>query len=135
VSEWERKAEVVCRAADVPPGSRKLVEYRGSKIGIYNVAGTYRAVRNHCPHMGAPLCLGRWGGTLAPSRPHAYVYSDRVVVQCPWHQWEFDLGTGECLTDARARIKTYKVDVVDGDIVVSQPRVGADTEERSISWQ
>ena len=116
------RAETVCRAEDVPAGTFRLVDYRGSKVGIYNVGGTLRAVRNHCPHMGAPLCLGRWGGTLAPSDPHTYVRTDRAVVQCPWHQWEFDLETGECLTDERSQIKTYRVDVVDGGIVVSQPK-------------
>lgn len=128
-SERSDNAEPVCRAADVPPGTRKIVRYRGSDVGIFNVGGRYFAVRNYCPHQGAPVCLGRVGGTMAESRPHEYIYMDGPVLVCPWHQWEFDLATGACLTDARARVKIYDV-VVEGDKIIVQNPPGIPHDER-----
>ncbi|MEM7504956.1 MAG: Rieske 2Fe-2S domain-containing protein [Pseudomonadota bacterium] len=37
------------------------------------------------------------------------------ILACPWHGWEFDLLTGECLTD-RKRLLTYPVEV-DGETI------------------
>ncbi|MGH2549124.1 MAG: Rieske (2Fe-2S) protein, partial [Thermomicrobiales bacterium] len=49
---------VVGRVSEVPPGGRKIVEASGRSIGIFNVNGSFHALRNSCPHQAAPLCLG-----------------------------------------------------------------------------
>jgi hypothetical protein len=41
------------------------------------------------------------------------------IVRCPWHQWEFDLTTGQTLADPNRRIRTYQVDVTDGEVFVT----------------
>jgi nitrite reductase/ring-hydroxylating ferredoxin subunit len=43
---------------------------------------------------------------------------------CPWHQYEFSLATGRCVTDAKLRVRSYKVAVRDGAVVVdlAKPR-------------
>lgn len=110
----------MCRADEVPPGRRKIVDFRGSEVGIFNLGGRFYAARNHCPHRGAPVCLGRAGGTLGESAPHEYVYVDRPILACPWHQWEFDLATGECLTDGKARVKVYEA-AIEGEHVTLRP--------------
>jgi nitrite reductase/ring-hydroxylating ferredoxin subunit len=38
------------------------------------------------------------------------------VARCPWHQWEFDITTGVNLADPRKRVRTYEVDVADGQV-------------------
>ena len=68
---------VVCAADELPPGSRTIVEIDGRSIGVFNVDGELFAIRNSCPHRGAPLCEGTIGGTMLPSDPHSYVYGLR----------------------------------------------------------
>ena len=110
---------VVAKTEQLPAGERVFVEVGGrGGIGVFNIGGKYYALRNMCPHRGGPLCRGRL-------RPH--VVSPRVyglrhergsnVLKCAWHQWEFDVATGEALYDQKVRVKTYRVDV-EGDEVV-----------------
>lgn len=109
----------VCTAEELPPGGRRLVAHNGRDVGVFNIAGSYFAVRNRCPHMAAPLCAGRAGGTMQPSRPHEYVYdNDAAIIACPWHHWEFRLDTGRCVTDPSAIVKTYEVTVEDGNVML-----------------
>jgi 3-phenylpropionate/trans-cinnamate dioxygenase ferredoxin subunit len=113
---WHR----VCAASELPPDSRRIVTIDRRTLGVFNVGGRHYAVRNVCPHMGAPLCAGTVGGAMLPSRPYEYVFSmEGRVLRCPWHGWAFDLESGEALFDiADARVKTYRVRVVDGDVEV-----------------
>lgn len=67
------KRYVVGRVDELPPGSRKIVMAGGRSIGVFNVKGTYYALRNTCPHQFAPLCLGRVTGTTLPSKVGEYV--------------------------------------------------------------
>jgi 3-phenylpropionate/trans-cinnamate dioxygenase ferredoxin subunit len=111
---------VVCSVGELPPGARRIVSLEGREIGIFNLEGSYYAVRNVCPHHGAPLCLGEVGGTMAPSRPHEYVFDEaRVVVRCPWHGYEFDLESGRAVYDPDdLRVRVYPVTVEDGSVVL-----------------
>ena len=111
---------VVGRADELPPGACRIVEVGGRSIGVLNVDGRYHALRNVCPHQGAPLCEGTVSGTMVPSAPHEYVYGlEGRVLRCPWHKFEFDLETGRALHDPeRWRVKVYPVAVEDGLVVV-----------------
>jgi nitrite reductase (NADH) small subunit len=111
---------VVCELAELPPGDRRIIEIDGRSIGVFNVSGTLYAIRNLCPHKGAPLCRGTIGGTMLPSDPQTYVYGleDRLL-RCPWHGWEFDLETGRPpLTSAEVRVRTYRVGVENDHVVI-----------------
>ena len=95
-----------------------LVRLGGREIGVLrDPDGRLYAVRNRCPHHGAPLCRGRIREREAGS-PGTYEPSGRRVLRCPWHGWEFDLESGRCLDDERLRAAVYAVDVVDGRVVV-----------------
>jgi len=90
------------RTGELPPGGRKLVTIGRVQIGLFNVSGEFRAYRNVCPHAGAPVCLGRVGGTSLPSDVYEYKYGrEGCILRCPWHGWEFDLRTGEHLVDRK----------------------------------
>jgi nitrite reductase/ring-hydroxylating ferredoxin subunit len=39
-------------------------------------------------------------------------------VSCPWHQWRFDLRTGECPVNSYSRIETYHIWVEGGDLFI-----------------
>jgi nitrite reductase (NADH) small subunit len=106
---------VVAPAAEMPPGSRRIIEVSDRrKIGIFNVEGRFFAVRNVCPHMGAPLCLGQLTGTQEwvetdSGQRVARWTRDGYILRCPWHRWEFDITTGETVFHSDWRVRTYPV--------------------------
>ncbi|MGQ0574879.1 MAG: Rieske (2Fe-2S) protein [Pseudonocardia sp.] len=107
----------VGRVSDIPPGERKIVEVGGRTIGVFNVRGRFYALRNICPHQGAPLCQGSLGGTALPSRPGEFVWGrEGEILSCPWHGWEFDVTTGRSVFNPhRTRVRTFEVSVAPAD--------------------
>ncbi len=108
--------------AELPPGSATTVEAFGTTVAVFNTGSELYAIDNTCPHQQGPLCKGRVGGTLLPSKPYAYEYGlDGRVVTCPWHKWQFDLADGTAIFDPSVRVPTYdaRVDVDAGQIVIS----------------
>lgn len=102
----------------VPAGACLQVEAGGRSLGIFRVDGEFRAVLNHCPHQGAPLCQGIVRGTTLPSAPGSFHWGrENEILVCPWHGWEFSLRTGTCLTDRR-RLAVFPVEEEDGQIFV-----------------
>ncbi len=99
--------------SDFPPGSRTVIEVGRQSIGVLNVDGSLFALRNHCPHQGAPLCLGRISGTTIAGAPYEYVYGrENEIITCPWHGWEFEIATGKSVFNPhRVRVRRYDVTV------------------------
>lgn len=104
---------VVGRVSELPPGGRKVVEADGRSIGVFNVNGSFYALRNSCPHQAAPLCLGAIKGMTMPSKPGEYIWGrEGEIVRCPWHGWEFDILTGRSIFNPhKTRVKAYDVTV------------------------
>jgi 3-phenylpropionate/trans-cinnamate dioxygenase ferredoxin subunit len=102
---------LVGRADEIPPGSRKIVRIAGRSIGVFNVDGDFYAIRNRCPHQGAPLCEGKLWGALRADLPGMFRYEGRKqILTCVWHGWEFDLSTGQSWCDPqRLRVRSYSV--------------------------
>ena len=75
---------VVGRADEIPPGGRKIVRVAGRSIGVFNVNGQFYAIRNRCPHQGAPLCEGKLWGVLKADVPGSYQYdsSQEIIGRC-----------------------------------------------------
>jgi nitrite reductase/ring-hydroxylating ferredoxin subunit len=110
---------VVCPAAELPPGGRKLVKVGARQIGVFNVDGGVYALLNICPHMGAELCEGPVSGTNAPVDDYKYEFVDEgKILRCARHGWEFDIRTGENVGNPDCRAKTYKAAIEDGNVVV-----------------
>jgi nitrite reductase/ring-hydroxylating ferredoxin subunit len=110
---------VVCDAAELEPGGRRIVVVRGRSIGVFNVGGRFYALDNRCPHKGGPLCEGRLGGTTLPTREREFSYGlHGRILRCAWHGWEYDVTTGVALADPARRARTYPVSVEDGRVVV-----------------
>jgi nitrite reductase/ring-hydroxylating ferredoxin subunit len=117
----ERKRVKAGVPLDFPPDSHKIVELDGIEIGIFNVDGELYALRNECPHAGAPICRGRIGGTLMPSAPGTIEFGlEGRVLRCPWHGLEVDVTTGRpLLKSLRQRVRRYEVEVYDGQVFVT----------------
>lgn len=109
-----RTAHEVCQVDELPPGARKIIEIGGRSIGVFHLEdGRYYAVRNRCPHRGAPLCEGRRTGLFTAAAPYQLALQrDGEILRCPWHGWEFDLTTGRtvCMPES-VRVKSYPVGV------------------------
>jgi nitrite reductase/ring-hydroxylating ferredoxin subunit len=73
-------------------------------IALFNVGGTIFATDNTCLHQGGPLGEGELVGD---------------VVICPWHQWEYNVRTGEIPGNSSAKVATYPVQVEGNDIKVA----------------
>ncbi len=104
---------IVGRVSEVGLGQRQIVEAEGRSIGVFNVDGSFYALKNSCPHQAAPLCLGSIKGMTMPSKPGEYIWArDGEILRCPWHGWEFDITTGRSIFNPhRTRVKAYDVTV------------------------
>jgi 3-phenylpropionate/trans-cinnamate dioxygenase ferredoxin subunit len=114
---------IVGKVSELPPGERKIVEVQGRSIGVFNVHGTYYALRNSCPHQAAPLCLGALKGMTMPGKPGEYVWArEGEILRCPWHGWEFDVTSGRSVCNPhKTRVKTYEVTVEKDESVETYP--------------
>ncbi|SEH18175.1 Ferredoxin subunit of nitrite reductase or a ring-hydroxylating dioxygenase [Natronorubrum sediminis] len=102
----------VCPAAELPPGSRTIVEVSDQEVGIFNVDGELYAIANACPHQLAPLCEGRLTGEMTAPAVGEYELSRQgMVLRCPWHGWKFDIETGESVFNPHLRTRTYDVTI------------------------
>jgi len=105
----------VCYVDELAAGDRKIIEIAGRSIGVFRVDDRYYAVRNRCPHKGAPLCKGLLRGLVSSTKPGEYIIDHPGrILSCPWHGWEFDLATGQSVFNPhRLRVKSYDVSVED----------------------
>jgi nitrite reductase/ring-hydroxylating ferredoxin subunit len=120
MAESRQEQTVRIPLEDLPPGARAVVTHGRREIAVFNVAGTIHAVSNGCPHQRAPLVTGTIGGTRLPSEVGEYRYGlDGQVLRCPWHAYEFDLKTGQCLADpVRLRVNVYQVEQCDKEVII-----------------
>jgi nitrite reductase (NADH) small subunit len=104
---------VVATLSELPPGARKIVEFEGRSIGVFNVKGAFYALRNACPHQSGPLCRGSLIGLLTARDPkHLELSRDGEIIRCPWHGWEFDVTNGRSVFNPhRVRVRSYEVTV------------------------
>ena len=95
--------KTVCKLSDIPDKGAKVVEVDETPISLFRVDKEVYALHNICPHQGGPLNEG---------------FIDGTKVTCPWHAWEFDIKTGECLTVPQSRQRCFKVHVKGEDVLV-----------------
>ncbi len=93
---------------DLPEGEGYLFRSGPYQIALFRDGDEVSAIDNECPHAGASLCGGE---------------TDGQVVACPFHNWEFNCKTGECLSVEGFDVATYPVVIEDGVVKVSVPEV------------
>lgn len=74
----------IAKRDDIAPGGMKAVEANGKEIVLCNYDGKIYAVSRRCGHMNSPLEMG----TL-----------DGYILTCPMHHSQFDITTGEALSN------------------------------------
>jgi 3-phenylpropionate/trans-cinnamate dioxygenase ferredoxin subunit len=94
----------VCTVSALPTGERKLVEWEGIEIGVFNCGGEYLAIEDRCSHDDGPLAEGEFdAGTC--------------TVECPRHGSLFDLRSGKPKTlPAYEPVETFPVHVEDDTV-------------------
>ena len=117
---------VVAKASDIPEGGRLLVEVGGREVGIYRLNGRFHALLNRCPHLGGPLCKGGVVSEIyAPVPGDVRHDASRLFVTCPWHNWEFDVTTGQSYWSERGpRARLFPVGVENGEQVAAALAAG-----------
>lgn len=108
---------------DFPEGSHRVVSVGGRGIGVFNIHGRFYGLPNLCPHQRGPLCEGRrppHGTTIATAETNWETRwaMEGEVIACPWHGIEYHVPTGQCLAFPEIRLRTYPVEVRDGEVVV-----------------
>jgi nitrite reductase/ring-hydroxylating ferredoxin subunit len=97
----------VARVDDLPAGVPRRVEVSGLRIVLTRVGETVYACADVCAHQGGPLSEGKLSGTR---------------LACPWHGWQYDVRTGQCLFPGRgASVASYPVEIADGEIRLDLP--------------
>ena len=84
-------------------GTATLVTPKGVSILLIKKEGRLYALRNRCAHMGCTLAGGRLDGT---------------TLQCPCHEWKYDIATGEFLNAREITIQTYACKSQNGRIFI-----------------
>jgi nitrite reductase/ring-hydroxylating ferredoxin subunit len=106
--------EDVGAADEQPAGTARSVIVAGVAVALFRTpVGAWRALRDCCPHMGAPLSAG--------------LQKDGAVV-CAWHGWRFDQASGACLSfPGGPSVPSHAVRVEGGRVLVATEPGGAGT--------
>jgi nitrite reductase/ring-hydroxylating ferredoxin subunit len=89
--------------SELEQNSAKMIRIDGRQIAFFKTTSGIMACDNRCPHEGYPLSEGS--------------LSQSCTLTCNWHNWKFNLDTGENLLGGD-RLRTYPVEVREMDIWV-----------------
>src|SRR4029078_9295111 len=109
MAEW-----LVGKASDIKEGDRKVVTAGKREIGIFHKGGAFYGYSNTCLQQGGPACEGMITQNVVDviDKDHLYqgqTYGDEVHFVCPWHGYEYDLKTGECIGDRKLKLRKYEI--------------------------
>jgi nitrite reductase/ring-hydroxylating ferredoxin subunit len=100
---------------DFQPTGRRIVRNGNVEIGVLLRGERLYAYSNQCIHMGGPACEGmiiaKVEDIIGADRTYQgqrYNESEHHFV-CPWHGYEYDLETGECVPDRRKKLQKFEV--------------------------
>ncbi|SMF32024.1 Ferredoxin subunit of nitrite reductase or a ring-hydroxylating dioxygenase [Tistlia consotensis] len=107
----------VAHLDSLPADGRRLVRVEGRQIALFRRGEQVWACNNRCPHEGYPLIEG----TVSPA--------EGCVLTCNWHNWKFDLVSGETLIGGDS-LRRYPVRLDGGRVLLdlAEPRAEARRE-------
>jgi len=108
---WKHAATL----SELEDGGCKILRISGKQIALFRRSDTVHACNNRCPHEGYPLSEG----DLADG-----------VLTCNWHNWKFNLESGENLLGGDA-LRVYPIEIRDGEVWIdlAEPPVAARVAE------
>lgn len=95
----------VATTDEIGPGERMVFEIGRYWVALFNVNGTYYAIRDVCTHDDGPLAEGELVGDCE--------------IECPRHGARFDLRTGAVTAPPAVRpVPVYRVRVVGNTVEI-----------------
>jgi len=79
----------------------------GLPVLLIRLGAEVFALENRCAHLGCPLTAGKLDGYL---------------LQCPCHDWRFDIRDGKFLDAPELAVKTYAAGLKDGKVQIRIPQ-------------
>lgn len=119
-SEPPRRRSIVFTSDDLPDGTMRRARVGHRALVFVRRGKAVYAMRDICPHQGAPLSSGILTCTRKPAGVGRYEPErPGVIVRCPWHNWEIDASCGSARHDPeRVRVATYPAGIEDGQVFV-----------------
>ncbi len=114
----------VGKASEFKDGERRIAFVGDTEIGVFREGGQFYAYSNYCVHQGGPACEGmiiaKVEERIMPDRTSRGLFfsADDVNIVCPWHGYEYDLKTGECISDRKLKLRKYNVIQKEDDLYV-----------------
>ncbi len=94
----------LCKTDDVAAGTALRVEAGGVVVAVFNIEGEFYVIDDQCTHGPGSLSEG---------------YIDGDVVECNFHNGQFDIKTGEVVSPpCMIPVKAYPTKVEDGTVVI-----------------
>ena len=116
------------RRADVERDGRTAVHVGGERVVVFPLDDGFVGYVDTCAHMDGPVCSK---GSLHPFYTARIEEDGRVepyfaeggerILACPWHGWEYELATGQCLADRTKWLRAATVVEDSDELVVSLP--------------
>lgn len=88
---------------------QRVFKKNGKQLLLIHRDGKTWACNNRCPHEGYPLAEGTLKADASPT--------GTCTLTCNWHNWKFDMDTGEALVGGDA-VRLYPTRIVDGELQV-----------------
>jgi nitrite reductase/ring-hydroxylating ferredoxin subunit len=109
MAEW-----FVAKVSELKDGDRRIVSAGPREIGVFHKDGAYYAYSNICLHQGGPACEGLLINNVvdivAADRTYeGQTFGDKTHFVCPWHGYEYDIKTGECVGDRKQKLRKFEV--------------------------
>jgi nitrite reductase/ring-hydroxylating ferredoxin subunit len=114
--------QYVGKVSEFQNGDRRIIFAGENEIGVFRHEGQFYAYSNFCLHQGGPACEGltiaKVEERLRPDMTSQGLYFSDTELHfvCPWHGMEYDMKTGECVSDRKLKLRKYQV-VEKGDEV------------------
>ena len=103
------REKLVGKASEFKDGDRRIVFLGNTEVGIFRDKGEYYAYSNYCLHQGGPACEGliiaKVEERIMPDQTSRGLYfsEEEQHFVCPWHGYEYDMKTGECVSDRKTQ--------------------------------
>jgi nitrite reductase/ring-hydroxylating ferredoxin subunit len=118
--------QFVGKVSEFQDGDRRIIFVGDNEIGVFRHEGQFVAYSNFCLHQGGPACEGltiaKVEERIMPDKTSRGLYFSETEMHfvCPWHGYEYDMKTGECVSDRKLKLRKYKVvEKEDGVYVVA----------------
>jgi nitrite reductase (NADH) small subunit/3-phenylpropionate/trans-cinnamate dioxygenase ferredoxin subunit len=98
--------QTVCRVGELTEAEGRTFKVGNKLVAVFVQNGSYFAIDDVCPHMGASLSGG---------------YVENGIVTCPWHAWRFRLADGAWADYPKVKIGCFQVRVEGDEVQVQVP--------------